>query len=406
MAEHLIILIIAVIILGYGYISRALMRFNISGPMVFTGLGLLISPLLLNLSTMHINAEFVTIIVELALVLILFSDAALLDLKLLRQSWALPARLLVIGLPITIFFGTVVAQLIFPDEPAIYMLLLALLLTPTDAALGKAVVSDSVVPEKIRSTINVESGLNDGICVPILLVLVVIIVSGISGEGGGDWISYVFQQVIFGAVIGSLVGYVGAKLTQYSINHHWMQHSYQNLIPIALAILAFYVAEVLHGNGFIAAFFAGLYAGNTSQPMREHIEEFAESEGELFVLVSFFLFGLAFVPVTFQYINFNIVVYSLLSLTILRMLPIIICLIGAKLDGKRISFPSKLFIAWFGPRGIASILYVLIVAHEVGDIEGLETVYAVVTVTVLMSIVAHGLSAQPLSNLYRKQGGS
>jgi len=403
MADHLIILTIAVLVLGYGYVSKALMRFNISGPMVFTGLGLLISPLLLDLSTLQVDAEFVTIIVELALVLILFSDAASLNLKSLRKSWGVPARLLFIGLPITILFGTVVARLIFPDEPAIYMLLLALLLTPTDAALGKAVVSDPIVPEKIRSTINVESGLNDGIIFPILMTVVMMIVSGLSGESDSGWMSYVFQQVLFGAVVGGIVGYVGAKLTQLSIKHQWVQHSYQNLIPIALAILAFYLAEVLHGNGFIAAFFAGLYAGNTSQRMREHIEEFAESEGELFALISFFLFGLAFVPVTFEYITLNIIIYSLLSLTLLRMLPIIICLIGTKLDGQKVSFPSKLFIAWFGPRGIASILYVLIVAHEVGGIEGFETVYAVVTVTVLMSIIAHGLSAQPLTNLFRKK---
>ncbi|GLS90063.1 sodium:proton antiporter [Psychromonas marina] len=403
MADHIVILTIAILVLTYGYISKALSRFNISGPMVFTGLGLLISPLVLNLSTLQIDAEFVTIIVELALVLVLFSDAALLDLKLLRQSWKLPARLLLIGLPLTIILGTFVAQIVFPNEPAIYMLLLALLLTPTDAALGKAVVSDPSVPAKIRSTINVESGLNDGIVFPIVITVVAIIVSGVNGEGDSGWLGYVFEQVLFGALVGAFVGYVGAKLTQLSIKHNWMQHSYQNLIPIALAVVAFFLAEEFHGNGFIAAFFAGLYAGNTSQPMREHIEEFAESEGELLVLISFFLFGLAFVPVTFAFINLNVVLYSLLSLTVLRMIPVIICLIGARLDNKKIDFATMAFIAWFGPRGIASILYVLIVAHEVGGIEGFETVYAVVTVTVLMSIVAHGLSAQPLANWYSKK---
>jgi NhaP-type Na+/H+ or K+/H+ antiporter len=403
MAEHIVILTIAGLVLGYGYISKALTRFNISGPMIFTGLGVLISPLLLNLSTTEVNANFVTIIIELALVLVLFSDAALLDLKLLRQSWKLPARLLLIGLPLTILAGTFVAQLIFPDEPAIYMLLLALLLTPTDAALGKAVVSDPIVPAKIRSTINVESGLNDGIIFPVVLTVVAMIVSGLSDDGDSDWVSYVLEQVVFGALVGAFVGYVGTKLTMLSIKHQWMQHSYQNLIPIALAIVSFYFAEVFHGNGFIAVFFAGLYAGNTSQPMRSHIEEFAESEGELFVLISFFLFGLAFVPATFAYINLDIIIYSLLSLTLLRMVPVIICLIGAKLDGKKIDLSTMFFIGWFGPRGIASILYVLIVANKVEGIAGFETIYAVVTVTVLMSIVAHGLSAQPLANWYSKK---
>ena len=412
MAEHSVILTIALLVLLYGYISNALIRFNISGPMVFAGLGLLISPLGLDISQVDIDAEFVTIIVEIALVLVLFSDAALLDLKLLRQSWRLPTRLLVIGLPITIVAGTFVAQLIFPDEPTIYMLLLALLLTPTDAALGKAVVSDVKVPKNIRSTINVESGLNDGIIFPLVVTVLAMITSGLTEASGGDshWLGFVLKQVGFGALVGAVVGYLGTKLSQFSDDNNWMVSSYQNLIPIALALLAFYLAEVFHGNGFIAAFFAGLLAGNTSDKSRQHIEEFAESEGELLVLISFFIFGLVFVPKVIDFVTVNVVIYAFLSLTVLRMIPVMISLIGAKLDhstkSSKIDLATMSFIAWFGPRGIASILYVLIVAHEVGELAesmpGFETIYATVMVTVLMSIVAHGISAQPLCNWYSK----
>ena len=405
MNEHFIILTIALLVLLYGYISKAITSFNISGPMFFAGIGLLLSPVGFNVSQVDINAEFVTIIVEIALVLVLFSDAALLDLKLLRQSWQLPTRLLVVGLPITIVVGTFTAQLIFPDQPAIYMLLLALLLTPTDAALGKAVVSDPKVPEKIRSTINVESGLNDGIIFPIVITVLAMITSGLTETGGGDsgWFNYVLQQVGFGALVGAGVGYIGAKISVFSVNKNWMVGSYQNLIPIALAIVSFYLAETFHGNGFIAAFFAGLLAGNTSEQAREHIEDFAESEGELLVLISFFLFGLVFMPQVVDFVTVNVIVYALLSLTVLRMLPVMISLLGAKLDGEKLDLSTMTFIAWFGPRGIASILYVLIVAHTVGDISGLETVYATVMVTVLLSIIVHGLSAQPLANWYGKR---
>lgn len=397
MDDHRAILVIALVVLLYGYISRALSRFNISGPMMFTGIGLLLSPLAFNFTQVGINAGYITIIVEVALVLVLFSDAALLDLKLLKKSWKIPARLLFIGLPLTIISGAFVAQLIFPEEPTTYLILLALLLTPTDAALGKAVVSDPNVPKKIRSSINVESGLNDGIVFPILLTVVAMISSGLTQAEDNSWVVYVFEQITFGALVGGAVGFLGTKLIMIAVKHNWMEPNYRNLIPIALAILSFYLAESLEGNGFIAAFFAGLYAGNTSEKTREHIEDFAESEGELFVLISFFLFGLAFVPATIEYVTWNVVVYALLSLTVLRMLPVMISLIGAKLD-----FATMAFIAWFGPRGVASILYVLIVAHEMGSIEGFETIYAVVTVTVLMSILAHGLSAQPFANLYAK----
>ncbi|MCG9698158.1 cation:proton antiporter [Shewanella sp. Isolate11] len=400
MDEHLVILLIALIVLVYGYISKWLARFNISGPMVFTGLGLALSPIGLGITQVEVDTEFVTLLVEVALVLVLFSDAALLELKLLKQSWKLPARLLFIGLPITIVAGAGVAKLFFPELPSFYLLLLALLLTPTDAVLGKAVVSDPKVPEKIRSTINVESGLNDGIIFPILITVVALILSGVEHAQDNRWLGYVAQQIIFGALVGGLVGYLGTKLQTSCFNRNWMVETYLNLIPIALAILAFYLAEAFSGNGFIAAFFAGLYAGNTNEMTRGHIEDFAESEGELLVLISFFIFGLAFVPITLPFVTVNVLLYSLLSLTLLRMLPVIISLLGSRLN-----LATMAFIAWFGPRGIASILYVLIVAHEMGGIKGFETLYAVVTTTVLMSIIAHGLSAQPLANWYAKHHG-
>ncbi|MFT5235990.1 MAG: NhaP-type Na+/H+ or K+/H+ antiporter [Shewanella sp.] len=397
MDDHIVILIIALLVLLYGYISKALSRLNISGPMVFTCFGLLLSPLGLNLTQVEVDSSFVKIIVEIALVLVLFADAALLDFKLLKQSWKIPARLLFIGLPITIVVGTFVATLIFPEEPLTYLLLLALLLTPTDAALGKAVVTDPKVPARIRLSINVESGLNDGIVFPIVLTVVAMIISGLTEAQDNGWMGYVVEQIIFGALVGGAVGYLGTKLTMKSVEKGWMELSYENLIPIALAILSFYLAESVGGNGFIAAFFAGLYAGNTSEKTRQHIEDFTETEGELFVLMSFFLFGLVFVPVTLPYITFDVVLYAFLSLTVLRILPVMICLIGAKLD-----LATMAFIAWFGPRGIASILYVLIVVHKIGTMEGYETIYAVVTLTVLMSILAHGLTAQPFANWYAK----
>ncbi|MCE9680593.1 cation:proton antiporter [Shewanella sp. AS1] len=395
MDEHRVILIIAIIILLYGYISKWLARFNVSGPMVFTGLGLLLSPLGVGFTQAHIDTEFVTVLVEVALVLVLFSDAALLDLKQLKQAWQLPARLLFIGLPITIAAGAFTAKLFFPELPALYLLMLALLLTPTDAALGKAVVSDPKVPTKIRSTINVESGLNDGIVFPILITVVAMILSEQGDAQESHWLTYVIKQILFGALIGGLVGYLGTRLQSLCAKRDFLVETYLNLIPIALAILAFYLAEAFSGNGFIAAFFAGLYAGNTSEVARGHIEDFAESEGELLVLISFFIFGLAFVPITLPFVTTEVVLYSLLSLTLLRMLPVILSLLGSRLD-----LATSVFIAWFGPRGVASILYVLIVAHEMGSIHGFETLYAVVTVTVLMSILAHGLSAQPLANWY------
>jgi len=397
MHGNLKILGIALVILGYGYFSKILNRYNISGPMVFTIIGLLLSPLAFGSEPISLNSELVQIIAEITLIIVLFSDASALNLKKLKKEWKLPARLLIIGLPITIIFTTYVAKGFFPEESVIYLLLLALVLAPTDAALGKAVVSEKKVPENIRSTINVESGLNDGIVFPVLLTVIAIIISGTVGEGQGEgWLGYVIKQVIFGSIIGALVGYVGARLSTWVIKKKWMEENYENLVPIALAIFSYYLAEYFGGNGFIAAFFSGLFLGNYSEELRDNVENFAESEGELLIMICFLVFGIAFLPAFIPYMDLSVLIYSILSLTILRMLPVALSLIG------KANISTMLFIGWFGPRGIASILYMLIVIHELGSIEGHEKLFAVMSLTIFLSIFLHGLSAKPFANLYAK----
>ncbi len=397
MENNLAIIGIVLVVIGYGYFSKLLLCFNISGPMVFAAIGLLLSPLGLNVTQANLNAELVQIAAEIALIIVLFSDASGLNLKKLKREWTIPARLLFIGLPITIIFSIFAAKMVFPNESLPYLILMALVLAPTDAALGKAVVTDEQVPEKIRSSINVESGLNDGIVFPLLITIVAVITSDQDQSQGNSWVMYVVQQISFGAIIGSIVGYISAVFAVTAIRRKWMESSYQNLIPIALAILSYYLAEYFGGNGFIAAFFSGLFVGNYSEKLHEHIEVFAESEGELLILISFLIFGLTFIPATYAFWTFPVVLYAVLSMTILRMIPVAISLIGTKFD-----ISTMLFIGWFGPRGIASILYVLIVINELHSIKGHEQIFAVITLTILFSIILHGLSAQPLAKLYGK----
>ncbi len=397
MHEHLMILGVTLVILGYGYFSKLLSRINISGPMVFTAVGIILSPLLLRERPVDFNAEAIQIIAEIALILVLFSDAAALDIQKLKAKWRLPFRLLFVAMPITIVLAYFTASAMFPNEAPLYILLLALILAPTDAALGKIVVSDKRIPETVRNTINVESGLNDGIVFPVLLTVLVMITADGAGSSEG-WIGYIVQQISIGAVAGAFVGWTGAKLSQITIKKSWIEHQYLNLIPIALAILSFYVAEHFHGNGYIAAFFAGLFLGNTNPAIKKNIKEFSESEGELLIMISFLIFGLVFVPFMIPYLDLNAWIFALLSLTLLRMLPIIIGFGFFKLD-----LSTRLFIGWFGPRGIASILYILVATHKLGGTEGHEQIFAVASLTILLSIILHGISAKPFSLLYTKQ---
>jgi len=397
MHGNMTLLGIVVVILGYGYFSRFYNRFNLSGPMIFTGVGILLSPLGLGKTSVSPNAGAVQTVAEIALIVILFSDAATLDLKKLRGTWKLPARLLFLSLPLTIIFATFTGRFFFPQETLLSVFLLALILAPTDAALGKAVVSDTRIPEKIRSTINVESGLNDGIVFPVLVTALAIIAEGAGHAQSGGWLAFVAQQIIRGSLIGAALGWLGARLGVFSMERDWMEHSYENLVPIALAIFSYFIAEHFGGNGYIAAFSGGLFFGNFNEKLRERVEDFAESEGELLIMISFLVFGLVFVPALLPFWTLKIWLYAVLSLTLFRMLPVVLGLIGAGMD-----LPTKLFIGWFGPRGIASILYILIAVHHLGSISGFETIYSVATLTILLSIGLHGLSAKPLAFIYAR----
>ncbi len=398
MEHHITILISALLVLGYGFFSSLLNSNNISGPMVFTLTGIILSPLGIGSSYIHLNTEAIQIIAEIALIIVLFSDASEINLKNLKNSWKIPMRLLFVALPLSVLFSTFVAYEMFENVSILYLLLMALILTPTDAALGKAVVTDKKVPQQISSSINVESGLNDGIVFPLVITVVIFITNAENTHlDDYSWIVYIFKQIFFGAVIGSVVGFLNAKLSIFFISKAWTGSSYKNLIPVAIAIFSYYLAEYFSGNGFISAYFSGLLVGNYNKVLRNNIKDFTESEGELLILISFLVFGLSFIPLSVEYWHLKEFIYASLSLTILRMLPVAISLTGLNL-----SLKTKLFIGWFGPRGIASILYVLIVFAKLGSIEGYESIFSVITLTILMSIFLHGITAKVFVKLYTK----
>jgi len=342
------------------------------------------------------KAPAVKILAEVTLILVLFVDASTLDLRKLKRDRALPVRLLGIGLPLTMVLGALIALPLFPDEPTWKILLMALILSPTDAALGQAVVTSEHVPLRIRQTINVESGLNDGIALPPILICLAFL----SGETHGDqgtvqyWLLFILKQFVFGPAIGGLVGWLGGLLVDISSRRGWMNQTFQQLASVALAVIAFTVAESVHGNGFIAAFFAGMLLGSRTPEIRERIREFGEAESHAMILFIFLLFGLILVPFSYPFWDWQALAYALLSLTVIRMLPVAICLRGSGLTSGSINF-----IGWFGPRGIASVLYLLMVILEVGT-EGYEKIISIITLTILLSIFLHGITAVPFSKFF------
>ncbi|HSB51081.1 MAG TPA: cation:proton antiporter [Dissulfurispiraceae bacterium] len=395
MHEYPVIIFAALLAFIYGLFSRLSERSPVSGPMVFVTVGLLASPLGFGWLDIKPSAKLVAILAEIALIITLFVDASMINLRRLLKERAIPLRLLLIGLPLTMLLGIALAFPMFPGMNSWALALMAFMLSPTDAALGLAVVTNKAVPEKIRQSINVESGLNDGLALPPILICIAALMESETGPGGiGYWLAFTLKQMILGPVVGGLVGWFGGLLMDKASTKGWMSDTFQRIASIALALIAYALAEEFHGNGFIAAFFGGLLLGARTHAVRERIQEFAEAEGQQKALYIFLLLGLVLVPAALPYWDIHAWIYSLLSLTVIRMLPVAVCLVGSGLDRQTVSF-----IGWFGPRGIASVLYLLIVIGKLGT-KGLEYMYSVVALTVLLSVFLHGLSAVPLSSLY------
>jgi NhaP-type Na+/H+ or K+/H+ antiporter len=341
------------------------------------------------------KSSTVRVIAELTLVLVLFIDASTIDIHSLIQVKALPFRLLFIGLPLTMALGVLLALPFFWSMSLWTIALMAFILSPTDAALGQPVVTSPLVPQKIKEAINVESGLNDGIALPPILACIGAL--SVEAAGKGDfqyWIGFTAKQFLFGPTVGALVGWLGGRLVDRAAERGWMQPTFQRLAACSLAVLAFALAEKFHGNGFIAAYFGGLMLGVRTPEVRERIHEFGEAEGQQLGLFVFLIFGMAAVPPAVQYWDARAWVYAILSLTVIRMIPVAISLKGTGLTKFSVAF-----IGWFGPRGIASVLYLLIVVNELG-LQGYERVLSVIVLTVILSVFLHGITAVPLSRLY------
>ena len=395
--ETLTFVAVAVFILAFGLVSARLAKTVITPPMVFVAFGILVGPAGAGLLELSVESEVVRALAEATLVLVLFTDASRIDFSLLRRGYHLPLRMLGIGLPLTMALGTVGAVTLFDGLGWWGAAVAAAILAPTDAALGQAVVSNPRVPARIRQALNVESGLNDGIALPFVLFFIHGAHATQDAHGAGYWAQFVGSQLVLGPLVGAGVGYFGGRLVDWGARSNWMSHSFQQLSAIALALLAFAGAEAVHGNGFIAAFVAGLVLGNTAKTICTCLIDFAEAEGQLLALLAFLVFGAAEIGPALGGVSGTVLLYAVLSLTVIRMLPISLSLLGAGLGAG-----THLFLGWFGPRGLASILYVFLVLEGAG-VAGRDQIFSIVIITVLLSVFAHGLSAWPFSNAYAKR---
>ena len=392
--EHIGLITVALVFLGYGLISKKVSTGIITAPMIFVAAGFMLSPSVFNIVHLQIEQDMLKLLLEATLVLVLFSDAAKINLKQLRSHHRIPKRMLLLGMPLTILIGFGVATAMPLGITLCEAALLAAILTPTDAALGQVVVSSEKIPERIRLGLNVESGLNDGIALPIILVLASV-ASAIATSDNG-WILFGLKQITLGPLTGIAIGFMGAWLIRRASDRHWLTESGEGIIALCIAGLCFIVAESVHGNGFIAAFVGGIVFGNSQQNRCHYLFEFAETEGQILTLGTFFIFGALLLPDALLHFNLWHWLFAAFALTIMRMLPVFI-----SLQGLRLNLSTNLFLGWFGPRGLASILFVLLVVSET-LLPHPQIITNIVFIAVLMSVFAHGLTAAPLTNRYSK----
>ena len=383
---------LAVFAFIFSNIAGRVERSWVTGPMVYILFGLLAGPVGFGFLDLDVKTVELRVIADLTLALVLFIDASNADLKTLRTHATIPRRMLLIGLPLCIALGAWVGALVFPDLSIFEVCLLATMLAATDAALGKGVVSNQAVPARVREGLNVESGLNDGLCVPVLFVFLALATGDANPELGYTLaLTLVVEEIGIGVAVAVVLVSLAVLALNFCAQRGWLTPIWRQIPVVTLALACFATAQSLHGSGYIAAFAGGLIFGHFAQDHTHKLVLAGEGISELMAMFTWLIFGAAVMGQYWTNISWDVVVYALLSLTVIRMLPVIVALWGT---GELLE--TKLFLAWFGPRGLASIVFLIIVGAANLPAESIFIQTVVCTIT--LCVVAHGLTANLWAN--------
>ena len=385
---------IAVALLCYAALAGRLEGTPVTAAMVFTGFGLVLGTEVVGFVDLAPLGDTVQTLAEATLAVVLFADASRIDLRTLRGEAAIPARLLGIGLPLTIVAGLAVALPLFGGLGWAEALLLAVILAPTDAALGQAVVTLPSLPSRVRQSLNVESGLNDGICVPLFLVVLAVASVESDALGGSAAVRLVAEQIGYGALAGAIAGAAGAAAIALAARTARADNAWLEIVPFASAALAWGIAHPLGGSGFIAAFVGGVAFQAARRDAEGEVGHLIDEAGDALGAVTFVVFGAVLLGPALTDASWAVVAYAVLSLTVVRMAPVALSLLGTGMRRETVGF-----LGWFGPRGLASIVFTLMLAED-GGVTHAGTIMTAAFVTVGLSVLLHGVSAAPLAERY------
>lgn len=389
--------------LAWVLVSRVAGRVSVTAPILMTALGLLVAVSPVDPAVdIALDLEPVRLLVELTLAMILFADASHISARWFEGRPArLALRLLAIGLPLTIAAGVLAGWALFPGAALAVVAVLAAALAPTDAALGASVMQDTRIPRRLRDVINVESGLNDGLATPVVLFFLAVAVAEDDRASVASAVVHALVQIGLAVLIGVAVGWLGGRLLVLAHRRGWSEPEQEPLAALAIALGSYVVSVGAGGNGFVAAFVAGVAFGTAVRGARPaQVMAFTDRVGLMLSFVVWFLFGAQFLPIAAGNLGWQVVLYAVLSLTVVRMLPVAVSLLGSRLGRDDV-----VLLGWLGPRGLASIVFGLIAYEELPADQG-GAVVVVITTTVLLSVVAHGLSAGPLASAYVRRAGA
>lgn len=391
--ENLGFIALASAVILYAFFSRRLAKTPLTGPMLFMGLGMVMGPPALDWLDPEVGVRVISLLLELTLTVVLFTEAFKINLRELKDEVGLPTRMLGIGFPLMVLVGWAIAYWLFPDLGVAGAAVVGVLLAPTDGALGQAVISNPRVPHRVRNALNVESGLNDGLALPFFFVALDWAVESEAAGSAGAVLASVLQQVLVASAVGVIIGFTVARLGIISSRREWSEAAWLEIALVATALTAWAIADGLGASGFIAAWVAGLSCGLTAKRHMKHTIEFSEDLGYLLTLVSFAVFGSVALGAEFD-LGGMAVIYALLTLFVIRMVSVL-----AATAGTGLGLPTRAYLGWFGPRGLASIILVLIVIEKT-DLASTPAIASIMVVTVGLSVVLHGATSWWGSNRY------
>jgi NhaP-type Na+/H+ or K+/H+ antiporter len=382
----------------YSVISVRLARISVTMPLVFVLISAVVGPYMLGWIHFPTSASGTENLTEITLALLLFADASTLDFSKVRENAKLPARLLLIGLPLTVMLGALIAFVLFPQKGIGFALLLGAILAPTDAALGLPIFNNPRVPVRIRTALNVESGLNDGIVTPLVTLFIAMTVAE-EGLKHSNWLAVALTQIGVAVVAGIVIGLVGGFLFRKAVQNRWTSERALQIGNLALGLTCYFGSLMLGGNGFIATFIGGLMFGYATRRKFEETTEFTESGGTLLSLFVWALFGANVVIPLFLNFNALAFLFAVLVLTAVRMISV-----AFALRGTHLRLDTVLMMGWLGPRGLASVVFMLLALESLAEAH-LETelLLEMAGWTIFLSVIFHSLSAVPLANWYARR---